>query len=208
MNLLPLLLAVSACAGDFPLPLETKTLTAEAKTVAAGNPIFGAALRHGVWGGGRGDRLPATTFRPKQLSPLDPGFKALGPTGKTGSVDGPGSQGNGRYRVISSEPYQVVLEMKTGYIDGRFTLKRDTTTGKDSLGFSGRLWDQSRGAWAAPTEGINDGLITYDSGKDNGRIKWKENGAWKDEGYWNGRAGNKSMTIEFGGGWDHDLSQD
>ena len=50
---------------------------------------------------------------------------------------------------------------------------------------------------------------SYDAGRDRGLIRWQENGAWKQEGYWGGgRAGRRGMTIELGGGWDHDFSRD
>ncbi len=160
------------------------------------------------WGIGVSDKLPASPRAAAAAGPLNTGFQALGPAGKTGKVDGPGSQGNGTYKVHKNEPYELGLNIATGYISGTLTLKRDAATGADTIRFAGWLWDHGRGAWGAFTDTTNDVRITYNARKDEGRLNWTENGEAKSEGFWGGRAGRRSMTIEAGGGWNHDFKQD
>ncbi|MBI5209675.1 MAG: hypothetical protein HY927_06880 [Elusimicrobia bacterium] len=131
---------------------------------------------------------------------INTGFQAMGQAGSTGSVDGPGKQGNGGYRVLANSPFEVSMRVKTGFIDGIMTLKRNPDTGKDTMRYQGRLWKDER--WAPNEDTTTDVEIRYDAKRDSGSINWKENGRWKAERYWGG-SGGKSMTIEFGGGWDH-----
>lgn len=158
-----------------------------------------------------GAQCPATPSETKAKSagvPLQTGFMALGPAGKTGTVDGPGRQGNGTYRVDRNDPYALRLWIATGYVEGAVSLTRDQATGRDVLGFSGKYWDQDKGGWGAPVDGSNEVVITYDARKDSGKIRWQEGGSWKEERYWGGRGGRTAMTIELAGGWDHDFKQD
>lgn len=138
---------------------------------------------------------------------VNPGFKALGGGGVKGSIDGPGRKGNGRYFVYHNKPYSVKLHIKTGYVDGAITLSRNKETGKDSMRFKGRYWDQGKGTWGPEVDGTNDVVITYNSRKDKGKISWIENGKNKSEGFWGGARGD-DMTIELAGGWNHDFEQD
>ena len=161
----------------------------------------------GLFGSLCGGSLSGFSFSAAK-GPLQTGFMALGRAGKTGSVDGPGRQGNGTYRVEQNDPYALKLRIDTGYVEGTVTLARDQSSGRDTLAFNGRYWDQARGAWGPQLAGSNEVLITYDARGDSGKIRWQENGAWKEERYWGGKAGRTSMTIELAGGWDHDFKQD
>lgn len=138
------------------------------------------------------------------VSPLSTGFVALGPAGTTGKIDGPGSQGNGAYRVDKNDPYEVALTLDTGYIKGQATLKRDPLTGKDSIRFAGKVWEN--GKLSEHRDNTHDAVISYKSKDDAGTIRWTENSGKKAEDYWGGKSG-RSMTIEFGGGYDHDFRQ-
>ena len=236
MILAPLLLAfVSAAsaapAQEFKLPDEIGSVMRDIRRVAAGaqttprptasadGDAFGRSLSFGIWGGGKADRLarPEPRFgalsdvrtSATQPAPINRGFQGLGPAGKTGRVKGPGifGSGDGIYRVIENGPWQIVLQMKTGYIDGRFTLKRDAATGQDSLGFSGRLWDSDNGRMGPPTDSANDGQVSYDAASDSGGIAWRLNGQWRQDSYHGGRAGASGMTITLGG-HGHDFTQD
>lgn len=139
------------------------------------------------------------------VSPLSTGFVALGPAGTTGKIDGPGSQGNGAYRVDKNDPYEVALTLDTGYIKGQATLKRDPLTGKDSIRFAGKVWEN--GKLSEHRDNTHDAVISYKSKDDAGTIRWTENSGKKAEDFWGGKSG-RSMTIEFGGGYDHDFQQD
>lgn len=169
--------------------------------------------RCGPWGALCGEKLPsrdAAAPNARQegvVTPLTTGFKGLGSAGKTGKIDGPGKKGNGSYRVGKNDPYELQLVIKTGYIDATLTLTRDPATGKDKMRFQGRLWDQGKGDWGLPQDTANDVVVGYNSGNDEGTLRWQENGKWKSEGFWGGKAGTK-MTIEFGGGYNHDFEQD
>ena len=230
MTLAPLLLALVAAAPaqDFLLPEELGAIMQGARRVAAqpqrparpaADPAadaFARALTAGLWGAGKADPLPAETrfsaaaaLAAPQPAPINRGFQGLGPAGKTGRVKGPGifGSGDGTYRVVENGPWQVTLQMKTGYIDGIFTLKRDPATGKDSLGFSGRLWDADNGRMTPPTTSVNDGKVDYDAATDSGGIGWRLNGQWKQDAYHGGRAGSGGMTITLGG-HGHDFIQD
>ncbi|MFA6003086.1 MAG: hypothetical protein WC881_03370 [Elusimicrobiota bacterium] len=145
--------------------------------------------------------LPATA------APLDTPFQALGPTGKTGRIDGPFSKGNGRYRVELNSTYELRFIVQTGYMDGQLTLKRDPITGLDSMRLLGRMWDRKNRTWG-PTEDNTKAIkIEYDSQADTGCIHWlAENNTKKTERFYNGRSGRR-MTIEFEG-WGHDFYQD
>jgi len=224
MTLFPLLLAlaVAAPAQDFMMPEEigailqgARRLAAEAKAAprpAAANAqgdAFARSLKRGLWGGGKADPLfAAQDAQAVQPAPINRGFQGLGPAGKTGRVKGPGifGSGDGTYRVVENGPWQIVLLMKTGYIDGTFTLKRDAATGKDSLGFNGRLWDADRGEMSPPANSVNDGTVGYDPASDTGTIAWRLNGQWNQDTYRGGRAGSGGMTITLGG-HGHDFSQ-
>jgi len=144
-----------------------------------------------------------------QIPPINTGFKALGTAGQSGKIDGPGKKGNGSYRVVKNEPYELSMEVHTGYIDGVTTFKREPATGRDTAAYSGRLWDGEKDAWGPPLEKLGPVEVVYGAGEDSGKVRWVEDGQKKEEGYWGGgRDGKRSMTIEFGGGWDHDFVRD
>lgn len=222
MTLAPLILAlaVAAPAQDFLMPEEIGAVVQGAHRLAAGakaapkpaaaadpGAAFARALARGLWGGGKADPLFAVA-QAAQPAPINLGFQGLGPAGKAGRVKGPGifGSGDGTYRVVENGPWQIVLQMKTGYIDGSFTLKRDPATGKDSLGFNGRLWDAGRGEMGPPANSVNDGTVAYDPASDTGTIAWRLNGQWNQDTYRGGRAGSGGMTITLGG-HGHDFSQ-
>lgn len=138
--------------------------------------------------------------------PINRGFQALGAPGSKGSIDGPGSKGNGSFRIELNDPFEIRLWIDTGYTKARMTLKRDPATGVDTMRFEGRMWEDGR--WSDHRDKISTVFISYDAGRDRGSIKWKEKGQWKQENYWDGRAGRRAMVIELGGGWDHEFKRD
>lgn len=145
--------------------------------------------------------------KPRKLenTPINAGFLAMGDANSTGKIDGPGKQGNGTFKTLKNDPFEMSMEIKTGYIDGIMTLKRDQKTNKDTLRFQGKLWKS--GEWAKPVDDTVDIELHYNAKTDEGTISYTENGQDKSEGFWGGKEG-KSMTIEFGGGWDHDFYRD
>jgi hypothetical protein len=121
---------------------------------------------------------------------LNVGFMALGASGTGGEIDGPGKKGNGRYTVRESACMRLSLHIVTGYVDAMFTFARDEASCRDTLQVN-----------ASP----GPGQVSYEARRDRGSIQWTENGQRKRENYWNGKAGRRQMTIEMGGGWDHDF---
>lgn len=223
--------ACAASAQEFALPAESGALAARARALAA-RPQAPAALSsadraaaaaslagfarlhdEGVWGGGKADPLPETAragalaFRAAAaVSPLNRGFLALGPAGATGKVKaGFLGLGNGDYRVHQNDAFQIVFEVHTNYIDGRFTLKRDQATGKDALGFTGRLKDPSTNIWSS-VDAINPGTVTYDPSSDSGTIGWRLKDQPKQDSYRNGGSGG-DMTITLSGN-EHEFVRD
>jgi hypothetical protein len=195
MTLLPLLIAVCAVANaqEFRLPVESAALVAGARALAARPqaPVKPASFQF--------FSLRATA----QVTPINQGFRALGPAGATGQVKaGPFGVGNGTYRVAANDPYQILLDVKTNYVDGRFTLKRDATTGQDSLGFAGRLKDPNTGTWS-DVNSLKDGSVTYDAGSDSGAIGWTLQGKSQKDNYHDGASGG-DMTISLSG-HDHEF---
>jgi len=148
---------------------------------------------------------PQQRLKPGGSSPINTGFQALGPAGKTGKVDGPGLQGNGRYRVLKNEPFETALSVRTGYIDGEFHIKRDPAAGKDVLRFAGRYWSRKTRAWEPARDQCFEICLSYDANRDVGRISW---GNDIDESVSFSRGGRgRQMTVAFGG-WSHDFYQD
>lgn len=196
-------------SGARRLAAEAKAAPRPAAAPAASDPgaAFARALARGVWGGGKADALlRARADQAVPPAPINLGFQGLGPAGAAGRVKGPGifGSGDGTYRVVENGPWRVVLQMKTGYVDGAFTLSRDPATGKDALGFNGRLWDSDRGGMSPPTNSVNDGRVAYDPGSDSGTISWRLNGQWNKDDYHGGRAGGAGMTISLSG-HDHEF---
>jgi hypothetical protein len=198
MNIAPLLAAVvaaSAAAQSFTAPAELAAAVARSRALAASAPASVALLRSPVM------------FRAAALgTPINTGFLGLGAAGKTGRISGPPLGGNGTYRVIENDAAQMVFDMKTGYVVGRFTLRRDAATGKDSLGFDGRTKSGPFSGWT-PSKGIYDGEITYNAGSDSGTIRWQLDGQEVRDSYNGGRAGSRSMTITLKG-HKHVFTQD
>jgi hypothetical protein len=144
----------------------------------------------------------------QQAQPINPGFKAMGPAGGGGKIDGPGKQGNGTFRVLVNDPYEMSMRVQTGYIDGIITLKREPSTGKDTMRYLGRRWNDDAADWNPNEDTLTDITIAYDPKTDRGSIRWTADGEEKSENYWGGGKDDKVMTIEFGGGWDHDFRRD
>lgn len=164
------------------------------------------AFRCGALGELCADAVPAVREAlTQENSPLNPGFAALGPAGSTGKVDGPGSQGNGTFSVEKNDAYEVALTLDTGYIKGRITLKRDPATGQDTIRFAGRVWEN--GKLSEYRDKTHEAVIVYKAKDDEGTVRWTERGGKKSEDFWGGKSG-RSMTIEFGGGYDHDFARD
>ena len=188
----------------------SRGLTLRDHPAAAGEAVPLELLRCGPWGVFCAQHLtmaiaPQSTQNEK--TPFGAGFKALGPVGKTGKIDGPGGKGNGAYRVDVNEDYRLEAIIKTGYMAGRVVLTRDPATGAATMRFAGRRWDSDKGEWGAEEDKTKEVVVEYDAKKDRGTIRWVEDGEWKSERYWGGAEG-ADMTIEFGGGWDHDFQQD
>ena len=222
MTVLPLLLAASVAAQDFSVANALGAIRESAggmgniKGRAVGAPIpsqqdpFARALAaNGIWGDGKAEDPPERVMgaQARAVTPLNLGFQALGPKGAKGRIKGPHPLGfaDGTYEVVENSPFLVVLFMRTGYIDGRFTLKRDALTGQDTLGFAGRVMED--GNWSAPRSGMNSGVVSYDAATDTGAIRWLLNGQWKQDGYSRGRSGARAMRIELSG-HAHDFFQD
>lgn len=223
--LIPLLLAAAAAASaqDFSVPNALGAIREEAasmpdirgRAVVSGAPFqayrdtFAEALKDGLWGAGKADELDeaARRVQARQIVPINAGFQALGARGTKGRIKGPHPLGfaDGTYEVVENSPFLVVIAMRTGYIDGRFTLKRDQATGRDTLGFAGRLMQDGR--WGAPQNGMNEGSVFYDAATDTGAIRWVMNGQWRQDTFLRGRAGGRSMRITLGG-HAHDFFQD
>ncbi len=139
-------------------------------------------------------------------APLNAGFQALGAAGKTETmVGGPArfEAGDGTYRVIQNDPLQMVFTMKTGYVDGRFTLSRDAATGKDTLGFTGQTKDGPFSGWTQSQRQLRRPDHLQPAGSDSGAISWQLNGAQVNDTYRGGRAGSRSMTITLKGNDAH-----
>ena len=130
-------------------------------------------------------------------APINAGFQALGAAGKTGKVSGPGlfGGGDGTYAVVRNDPDQMVFDMKTGFVNGRFTLKRDLATGKDLLGFAGQIKDGPMADWK-PIAGNYSGQIAYDAGSDSGTIAWTLAGSQVTDTYSGGRTGAMTITLK------------
>ncbi|MBI5882185.1 MAG: hypothetical protein HZB91_03670 [Elusimicrobia bacterium] len=231
--LLPCLLAAPALAGPAPsadswLPAEQASgLIGKARSLS--NPSFGKPpspascpapaqgrdsedcegipdLACGVFGSNCNGKRPKPKPAALDQSPINTGFRSMGTAGSKGKIDGPGKQGNGSFKVLVNDPFELSMEVKTGYIDGIITLKRDPATGKDSMRYQGRRRQEE--AWGPVEDKLTEIVITYDAKTDRGRISWLEDGEEKSEGYWGGGKNDKVMTIEFGGGWDHDFFRD
>ncbi|MBI4679044.1 MAG: hypothetical protein HY748_15820 [Elusimicrobia bacterium] len=171
-------------------------------------PGCGPSFACGVFGSHCAGKRPTpkSMAQAQEISPINLGFKALGPEGSGGKIDGPGRQGNGTFKVLKNDPYEMSMEVKTGYIDGIVTLKRDSAAGKDAMRYQGRLWKD--GEWGPVEDKATEIEVRYDARKDEGSINWIENGEEKSERFWRGGKGGKVMTIEFSGGWNHDFHRD
>ncbi|MFC1680116.1 hypothetical protein ACFL2T_07915 [Elusimicrobiota bacterium] len=164
-----------------------------------------------------GDCGPFGVMCPRMLIPEVParmtqadvppikGFRDLGTAGTTGDVDGPLSRGNGDYKVLENASHILSAHIKTGYMDIDFTLKRDTNTAVNTATVTGRIWKDER--WV-DVDGTNVVSLDYDPKRDEGRITWDDEGRSKSEGFWRGENDDRRMTIEFGGGYNHDFKQD
>ena len=186
--------AAAAHAQNFAIPEE---LGMSFRRLAAYAPLAVSKFRAAV--------LAETTTQP--VAPINSGFAALGPADKRGKVTGtPFGMGNGTYRVAQNDSYQVIFALGTPFVDGTFTLKRDSKTGEDSLGFAGKTRDNPLNGWTE-LSGIYPGQITYDAASDAGTISWQMNGERKRDAFRNGRAGRRGMIITLGG-YAHTFTQD
>ncbi len=149
--------------------------------------------------------LAETAAQP--VAPINAGFAALGPAGAKGKVTGtPFGMGDGTYRIVQNDFYQIIFAMETPFVDGAFALKRDPKTGEDSLGFAGKTRDNPLNGWTK-LSGIYPGKIEYDAASDSGTISWQMNGERKRDSFRNGRAGRRGMIITLGG-YAHTFTQD
>lgn len=187
---LALALAVPSFAQPFGMSEELGAAVMNSRKLAAGAPAALAAFR--------AQAAPA-------VAPVNTGFLALGAAGKTGQVQGPPG-GDGTYKVWQNDATQMVFDMNTGYIVGRFTIKRDAATGKDLLGFEGSTKDGPFSGWT-PSKGLYAGQITYDARADSGTVVWQLNGETIRDAYKGGRAGSRAMTITLKG-HEHTFTQD
>lgn len=206
---LALLLATGASAGTITVTGHAKELVDAAQDLKKFQQIpkpplfsdeagvaFGQSLSEGLWGNGA---VPPAQASAAQTQPLNAGFKSMGQSGQVlGPVMGlriPGvkHQGDGSYQVLKNEPDEVSFVMATGYISGKFTLKR--SGGADTLTFSGKLWNMSAGDWGAPTSFTSQGQVTFSGG--SGVIKWAKDGQPVSDRY-SVRDGG-GLNIEFNG---------
>lgn len=148
---------------------------------------------------------PAPVEAARAAAPaLNDGFLSLGPAGTKGEVDGPGSQGNGTYEVLKNDPYEIRLQVKTGYVDCLFVLSRDPVTGQDGMRLSGKQWDREKNRWAAEKDVSFAAEVRYDRSEDRGLIRYKKGDKWLEERFWGVDEGTR-MVIEFSGGWNHEF---
>jgi len=192
---LALAAAVPVSAQPFGMSEELGAAGMNSRKLAAGAPQAVAAFRASA-------AAPVTA---QAAAPLNTGFLALGAAGKTGRVQGPPG-GDGTYKVWQNDATQMIFDMKTGYVVGRFTIKRDQASGKDILGFEGSTKDGPFSGWT-PSKGNYAGQVTYNAGSDSGSISWQLNGEQIRDTYKNGRAGSRSMTITLKGN-EHTFTQD
>lgn len=185
---LALAAAVPVSAQTFGMSEELGAAVMSSRRLAAGAPDAVAELRA---------QAAAAPAQAAAVAPINTGFLALGAAGKTGRVQGPPG-GDGTYKVWQNDPAQMVFDMSTGYVVGRFTLKRDAATGKDLLGFEGSTKDGPFSGWT-PSKGVYAGKVAYDARTDSGSIVWQLNGQVIRDTYKNGRAGSRSMTITLKG---------
>lgn len=186
--LLLLACAVAASAQDFAVPAGFNAAVLAARRLADGAPQAVRSLRAAA--------LPAAA---PAVAPLNVGFLALGAAGTAGTVKGPPFGGDGTYNVVQNDPDQMAFDIKTGYVNGRFTLSRDPATGKDTLGFTGQVKNGPFADWQQLT-GSYPGQIGYNPGKDSGTIAWSFGGSPVTDTYnGGGRAGSRSMTITIDG---------
>jgi len=127
------------------------------------------------------------------------GFLDLGPSGTGGDIDGPGGDGDGTFKTLERADDTVSLEIKTGYVDARISLVQDPKTCDRAMVVRGKVRGKE-------VDGKNEVAITYDADSDEGTIAWKENGKEKAEDFWKGEDGDTKMTIELGGGYNHDFT--
>jgi hypothetical protein len=163
---------------------------------------FAATLPGGFWGGGQGE--PFMRLAQAGVTPVNLGFQALGPKGAAGRISGPGllGFGDGAYTVLENSPFMVVLRMQTGYVNGRFVLKRDASSGLDVIGFAGHVMEN--GGWGPYKEGFNPGRVTYDAAADRGTVQWLVNGERREDRYERGGPGSRAMRITLNG-HNHDF---
>ena len=132
------------------------------------------------------------------------GFDDLGEPGDTGEIDGPYKDGNGTYKVLANSDYEVSFKMVTGVMKITMTINRDPKTGKDTIAITGQVFYDDK--WIDKT-GTKDVTITYDSEDDEGVMVWMKGDKEMRDGFWGGADEDGEMTIEFGGGWNHDFKK-
>jgi hypothetical protein len=200
--LLALLVPFSASAQDVSWDVANTLGRAAMGAVSARDVRFAATLPGGFWGGGKGE--PFMRLAQAGVTPVNLGFQALGPKGAAGRISGPGllGFGDGAYTVLENSPFMVVLRMQTGYVNGRFVLKRDASSGLDVIGFAGHVMEN--GGWGPYKEGFNPGRVTYDAAADRGTVQWLVNGERREDRYERGGPGSRAMRITLNG-HNHDF---
>ena len=191
---LALAAAVPVSAQTFGMSEELGAAIMQSRKLAAGAPQATAAFRAAA-------AAPVTA---QAAAPINTGFLALGAAGKTGTVQGPAAS-QGTYKVWQNDATQMIFDMSTPFVVGRFTMKRDAASGKDILGFEGSTKDGLFSGWT-PSKGVYAGQITYSAGSDSGTIAWQLNGEQIRDTYKGGRAGSRSMTITLQG-HEHTFTQ-
>jgi hypothetical protein len=179
MNALLLALAVAAAASaDFAPRVSLTELRAAALTMITPPSRPGVTLA----------QAPA-------VAPINRGLEALGARGQTGRVRGPDPFGgaNGRYTMTENGPYLVIISVTTGYISGHLVLRRNATTGADSLGFNGYI--KENGQWGPLQQGESPGSVVYDARRDQGTLQWNLNGQSRQDTF--RRAGNNGESLRI-----------
>lgn len=140
-----------------------------------------------------------------EQAPCIKGFADLGGKGTKGKIDGPNKKAGGTYEVLELDCHLAAFKVKTGYMDLELALIRDPKTGQDEIAIKGKAEEEE-------IDGRNAVALKYDEEDDEGEIAWKQKNKdgdeeEKEEGFWKGeKPRDRKMTIEFGGGYNHDFT--
>lgn len=127
-------------------------------------------------------------------------FKDLG---TQGTIDGPLSIGDGVYSVQKNDCFTIELNIKTGFIDGLFSLLRNKDTCADAIAVKGKLKSGISGPWVDQNSQVV-ATISYDAKKDQGVIRYTDVQGLHNDKFFDGNNNDKEMTIELSG-YEHEF---